>query len=438
MRKIILAMFLFLGCVLVSTANAELVGYWNLDEGNGNIVHDYSGYGNNGTIFDTYQWVDNSPNGYAIDFKNYGGLELPDTASLHFNNTFTLMAWVKPNDFGPTWSNVIGTSYLETKRRFYLTVHATTHKVYMDFWNSNNEWFELQGNSPLALTAWTHVAVTYNGSSIELYINGVPDGSTLATGNVRDVIGPIYISKQADVNDWPFPGDIDDVRIYNNARTREEIIADMNHIGPPPVGELPIADAGRDIVAAANTTVTLDGRRSYDPDGNIVYYSWKRMPDSVIVCSSSTIPTCSTKSLGRAEEVIELKVYDNNGNTATDTMTIINRRVHRYLLSVIPIDDQNVRCGNPVSFQASVEDPGRFGQLEFSLEESPNGSNINAITGEFNWTPECSQTGVHYVAVGVTDGYQFDERTVKVTVTYTPKPPEQPLPMQMAPGGDGI
>jgi hypothetical protein len=86
----------------------------------------------------------------------------------------------------------------------------------------------------------------------------------------------------------------------------------------------PIADAGKDIVARANEEVVLDGRNSRDEDGQITLYTWKRLPDEVIVYSGPE-PTHTTRALGRAEEVFELTVTDNDLFTASDTVIIFNK-----------------------------------------------------------------------------------------------------------------
>lgn len=86
----------------------------------------------------------------------------------------------------------------------------------------------------------------------------------------------------------------------------------------------PVADAGDDLVADANEVVTLDGSASYDPDGEIIQYTWKRLPDEVVIYSGKD-PNCQTRALGRAEEVIELTVTDNYWATGTDTVRIVSR-----------------------------------------------------------------------------------------------------------------
>jgi len=88
----------------------------------------------------------------------------------------------------------------------------------------------------------------------------------------------------------------------------------------------PIADAGDDLIAAANEAVTLDGSGSSDSDGQIVNYTWKRIPDNTVLYSGPNA-TYDTKALGRVEEVIELTVMDNGGATSSDTMIIVSKTV---------------------------------------------------------------------------------------------------------------
>lgn len=88
---------------------------------------------------------------------------------------------------------------------------------------------------------------------------------------------------------------------------------------------LPVADPGEEIVAHANEEVILDASGSYDPDGTIVTYTWRRLPDDVVLYSGPD-PTCTTRTLGRAEEVIELTVCDDSDGLSSETVTIVNAR----------------------------------------------------------------------------------------------------------------
>jgi len=124
-----------------------------------------------------------------------------------------------------------------------------------------------------------------------------------------------------------------------------------------PATGLPVADAGNNLVASANEEVTLDASNSNDPDGEIILYTWKRLPDEVLIYSGEE-PTCQTRALGRAEEVIELTVTDNSWLTSSDTVVIINRLVKslRDRLDGMNLGDLNHdRDVNMVDFALLVE-----------------------------------------------------------------------------------
>lgn len=105
-----------------------------------------------------------------------------------------------------------------------------------------------------------------------------------------------------------------------------------NHFGSPgaagtcesvPNNAEPIAEAGADTIAKANQIVFLNASSSYDPDGEIVNYTWRTLPEGNLICNTPE-PTCEILALGYAEEVIELTVRDNLGASGSDVLTIYN------------------------------------------------------------------------------------------------------------------
>lgn len=109
-----------------------------------------------------------------------------------------------------------------------------------------------------------------------------------------------------------------------------------------PTTEAPIADAGPDIAASANEEVLLDANASTAPAGEIILYTWTRLPDGVVIYSGPD-PNCTTRALGRAEEMIRLTVTDNSQVTASDTMVIVNRMLQNIkdLLDSMKVSDLN-------------------------------------------------------------------------------------------------
>ena len=86
--------------------------------------------------------------------------------------------------------------------------------------------------------------------------------------------------------------------------------------------EAPIAIISDEFkIAWANETVTLDGSSSNDPDGTIVRYEWKSLPSERTI-GDGVDPILEYKAQGYAQEVIQLRVTDDKGAVATDTIDI--------------------------------------------------------------------------------------------------------------------
>ena len=84
-------------------------------------------------------------------------------------------------------------------------------------------------DTPIMEDTWYHVAATYDGSSIKIYVNGVEEGTpTIESGPID------YIGEQQDFKIGAgekgngllqnhFDGSIDDVRVYDRALSAEEV-----------------------------------------------------------------------------------------------------------------------------------------------------------------------------------------------------------------------
>ena len=81
--------------------------------------------------------------------------------------------------------------------------------------------------SSLPLNTWTHIATTYDGTTLRLSVNGVQVGQLAYSGAITTSTGALKIGGNAVWGEC-FQGDIDEVRIYNRALTATEIQADMN------------------------------------------------------------------------------------------------------------------------------------------------------------------------------------------------------------------
>jgi hypothetical protein len=83
------------------------------------------------------------------------------------------------------------------------------------------------GPSALPVNAWSHLAATYDGSMLRLYVNGTEVASQSATGTIATSSQALRIGGTSVWKEY-FVGQIDEVRIYNRPLTRTEIQADQS------------------------------------------------------------------------------------------------------------------------------------------------------------------------------------------------------------------
>jgi hypothetical protein len=205
------------------TLNDGLVGYWSFDNGSGLSATDKSGYGNNGTLTNGPTWSSSVPpaitftNPYALDFDgvdDYVDVGIPGV--IKFDNQHTISMWVRANSLN-TFNTLI-------------SQNINTYNFLVDGASSNNIRLIINGSNALVATTgtfsintWYHVVVVFDGTGGKLYQNAVQmDSKTFSAPS--GLTDNIWIARRKNGGgDIPFPGLIDDIRIYNRALTPTEI-----------------------------------------------------------------------------------------------------------------------------------------------------------------------------------------------------------------------
>jgi len=92
----------------VNPLDVGLVGYWSFDEGEGEIAHDKSGNGNDGTIHEANWAIGAKGNALSFDGVN-DFVQVANPNSLNFGSTidFTMMAWIKAENFQQLYPSLI-------------------------------------------------------------------------------------------------------------------------------------------------------------------------------------------------------------------------------------------------------------------------------------------------------------------------------------------
>ncbi|MEN3356580.1 MAG: hypothetical protein V7637_562 [Mycobacteriales bacterium] len=213
--------------VTVTVANAGpagLVAAYGFNEGTGSTVGDASGGGNNGTLTGA-SWSTAGRSGGALSFNGTAGwVTVADATALHLTTGMTVEAWVRPASTSG-WRSVL------TKERagglsYALYGYANSGKPPAVYGNTGGSDVGASAGSALPLNAWSHLAGSYDGSTLRLYVNGAQVATQSLSGPLLTSTAPLRIGGNSVWGEY-FSGLIDEVRVYNRALTPTEIQTDM-------------------------------------------------------------------------------------------------------------------------------------------------------------------------------------------------------------------
>ncbi|HEX5474874.1 MAG TPA: N,N-dimethylformamidase beta subunit family domain-containing protein [Vicinamibacterales bacterium] len=208
--------------IVGSGTTGGLVAAYAFDEGAGTTTADQSGNGNTGTLANT-TWTSTGKFGQALAFNGSNAwVTVQDSASLDLTTGMTLEAWVNPT-VQSSWRAAL---LKETASGLAYALYSSNSSRPALYLNTGGSDAGLSGIASLPLNAWSHLAATYDGSTMRLYVNGTQVSSTSKTGAMRTSTNPLRIGGDAPWGEF-FAGQIDEVRVYNRALQASEIQADM-------------------------------------------------------------------------------------------------------------------------------------------------------------------------------------------------------------------
>ena len=241
-----------------NTGPPGLVGAWAFDEGSGTAITDQSGSGNHGTVSNG-TWVTTGKFNNALSFNGTNTLAtIPDSATLDLTTGMTIEAWVRPSILG-NWQTAV---VKEQPGNLAYGLYGNTNlnrpegEVYV-----GGQTRLVNGTTALPTGAWSHLAVTYGGGNLRLYLNGAQVASLAQSGSIVTSASPLRIGGNSIWGEY-FNGLIDEVRVYNRALSATEILGDMNRsvtpdVTPPTVTTRTPTPGSSGINVGSSTTATF-------------------------------------------------------------------------------------------------------------------------------------------------------------------------------------
>jgi hypothetical protein len=300
------------GRVLGASTNG-LVGYWNFDEGSGNVAHDTSGNGNDGTITGA-TWTTGKVGSGALSFNGVDGkVTIPGNASLN-PSEITISFWINvkaaPSNNNGSIIDKNGTS---------------GYRIRCGGYNPCQPQFVFNGSTQasgvnLSLNTWAHIAVVGSSSGSRMYVNGVagnldpdPYVASASAGNLLIGAGP-----SNNINEV-----LDDVRLYNRALTPAEILDIYNDTGsiitpPPPPGDTEAPSVLTNVLATAvsSSAVNLSWTAATD---NVAVTGYKIFRNGTQIGTSATADYADIGLNPATSYSYTVSAYDAAGNASAQS-----------------------------------------------------------------------------------------------------------------------
>ena len=215
-----------IGLTLTNTTQAELLGWWRLDEGSGLTVNDSSGNDHHGTIQGTPEWGF-GPQGFggALDFSQTQGAYCGVFDPTGGTGTFTLTFWclwdgsqsiqhfcTKSNGWGAT------TAMFQIEVKGGHSDPARVNRLHLAYQGAPQAVLHV-----IPQNEWCHNALVFDGKNATSYFNGEDLEGPQPTGIGPNVDAPIIIGASHAAEGRTFMGLMDDVRIFSEVLPAERI-----------------------------------------------------------------------------------------------------------------------------------------------------------------------------------------------------------------------
>jgi hypothetical protein len=328
----ILVLSLALACG-AQAADPDLVGWWPLNEGSGDVATDLSGGGNDGAIQNADTgglgdggsvWVNDPDRGTVISFNGTAASAFVRAGSIPqmtLTNDFTWSFWAKHSDENTADNDIILGNRMDENAVDFVP------RQFIKFTPTKFEW-HMNGNGDdnleyedIPADVWLHHAVVKAGDQLTYYRNGIEASSGTFTQPL-DFPQPLFFggdNEGAEGENWS--GLMSDVRMYNRALTGLEVLAVVKGVEQIDMGigyaiQAPVLDGEYDGIWAAASTqsfVPLD-----DPaDGS---GTWKVLYDkeNLYVLVDMTDDSLQNDSANSWQDD-SVEIYFDGGNTKLDT-----------------------------------------------------------------------------------------------------------------------
>lgn len=142
------------------------------------------------------------------------------------NSPITISAWINPNTIGtnPGVENSIFTIRRSTGASVLWVGLGNTNK-FKFYGYSGSGGYEQDSNASIATGIWTHVALTYDGTCFQIYINGAKDGTCISQALDSGSSSYAAVIGSYDSSSFNFDGYIDELAIWGSGLSDQQVLS---------------------------------------------------------------------------------------------------------------------------------------------------------------------------------------------------------------------
>ncbi len=175
-----------------------------------------------------------SQDNYALQFDGVDDyIQVPNDESLEMTEMITIETWMKhgKNDFF-NWEGFIYKGDVDWSLNF---IDSQGH-LNFEIKRTYGDWAQCTASTIPDMGEWYHVAATYDGNQMKIYVNGILENTTAVTGNLTTSGLPLFLGVYHGIWGYGEPifynGVLDEIRIWNIVRSESEIYENMYSLIP--------------------------------------------------------------------------------------------------------------------------------------------------------------------------------------------------------------
>jgi hypothetical protein len=221
-------------------ADPDLILQLKMNETGGTTATDASGQDNNGTVVtggSAAQWVTGHHGGVlaceGLTAARARYVRITWSSSLAVTTALTAMAWVRIDGSDNDANIILGRGSLAADWHLYTDKKAKNLILKVDTGSSTKTLSVASPGGALSHGVWYHLAATYDGNHMRLYLNGAEIGNLAASGAVQLRVDPnLPLAVGATMLnggtwDYALVGAFDDVKVWKRALSAAQIVQEM-------------------------------------------------------------------------------------------------------------------------------------------------------------------------------------------------------------------